>query len=58
MNTQISRQTVLNEYINAAISAFLSSHPDTELQTVINAIGDAKADAGDTFKAVLLELEE
>lgn len=43
--TQIARQTALNEYINAAIDAFLATHPDTELATIRNALDDAKTDA-------------
>lgn len=46
--TQIARQTVLAEYINAAIDAFLATHPDTELATIRNALDDAKTDADAT----------
>lgn len=47
--TQIARQTTLNEYLNAAIAAFLAGHPDTELPTVKRALGDALTDAEHTF---------
>lgn len=51
--TQIARQTTLTEYINAAISGFVATHPDTELQTVLNALSDAKTDADMTYKEAM-----
>lgn len=51
--TQLARQTVLAEYINAAIAGFLATHPDTTLQTVLNALGDAKTDADLTHKEAM-----
>lgn len=51
--TQIARQTALNEYINAAIDAFLATHPDTDLATIRNALDDAKTDADVTRERAL-----
>lgn len=53
MNTQIARQTTLNEFLNAAIAAFLQSHPDTELDTVRRALIDAGTDADVTYTEAL-----
>ena len=47
---QIQLQTVLNERINQAIADYLETHPDTELDTIIRALGDAKQDAGKIFE--------
>lgn len=43
--TQLQRQTVLAEYLAAAIAAFLATHPDTDLATILRALDDAKTDA-------------
>lgn len=51
--TQLARQTVLAEYINAAIDAFLATHPDTDLATILRALDDAKTDADVTRERAL-----
>ena len=51
--TQLQRQTVLAEYLAAAISAFLATHPDTELATILRALDDAKTDADVTIERAM-----
>jgi hypothetical protein len=53
MTTQSARQTTLAEYLSAAISAFLDSHPDTELETVRRAIHDTATDADVIYERAL-----
>jgi hypothetical protein len=51
--TQIARQTTLAEYLSIAMEAFLTRHPDTELETVRRAIQDAATDADVIYERVM-----
>jgi ribosomal 50S subunit-associated protein YjgA (DUF615 family) len=43
---QGQRQTELNLALNETIAAFIADHPDTDRETIRNALADAAADAG------------
>lgn len=43
---QGQRQTDLNLALNDTIAAFIADHPDTDRETIRNALADAAQDAG------------
>jgi hypothetical protein len=45
MNTQCQRQTALNAVLYETLRDFMDTHPDTDAQTMLDAMDDTKSDA-------------
>tara|TARA_R110000824_G_scaffold347748_2_gene534498 strand:+ start:4076 stop:4261 length:186 start_codon:yes stop_codon:yes gene_type:complete len=45
MNTQGQRQSAMNKALNDCLREFIAEHPDTDAQTMLDAMDDSKSDA-------------